>query len=86
MTLRHNRLRDTTASLLSEVCKDVEVEPTLYKLTWEELPTQANSPDEARVDFSARGFWISGQKAFFDVGVFNPTAGRYERQPCQVLR
>ena len=28
----------------------------------------------------ARGFWQSGQLAFFDVRVFNPTAKRYTKQ------
>ena len=44
VTLRHNRLRDTSiASLFSVICKDVEFEPTLYNLTGEELSTQVNS-------------------------------------------
>ena len=36
-----------------------------------------NMKDEARLDISARGFWISGQKALFDIRVFNPIAKRY---------
>ena len=80
VTLRHNILRNTTATLLSEVCKDVTVEPVLAKLTGEKLSTSSNTSDGARLDISARGFWISGQKAFFDVRVFNPKAGRYEKQ------
>ena len=35
VTHRHNELRDITAKLLSEVCKDVEVEPLLTTLTGE---------------------------------------------------
>ena len=41
--------------------------------TTTELKT-ANVEQEARVDISARGFWNRGQKAFFDLGVFNPLA------------
>ena len=37
----------------------------------------ANISDQARADISARGFWLTGQLAFLDVRVFNPTA-----KPC----
>ena len=37
----------------------------------------ANKSSEARLDISARSVWITGQKAFLDVRVFNPLAGRY---------
>ena len=64
--------------MLTETCKDVRLEPPLNPLSGEVLDeTTANSSDEARVDVAARGFWISGQKAFFDIRVFNPLAKRY---------
>ena len=79
VTLRHNTVRDITARLLSEVCKDVRVEPGLIQLCGEFLIERtANRSEEARLDIAARGFWVSGQKAFFDIRVFNPTAGRYK--------
>ena len=77
VTLRHNTVRDLTANLLPEVCKDVRVEPPLNQLTGENLDKASNTSDEARLDIAARGFWISGQKAFFDIRVFNPIAKRY---------
>ena len=40
----------------------------------------ANIQDSERVDLSTRGFWIPGQKGFFDVRVFNPLAKRYREQ------
>jgi len=43
----------------------------------------ANLKDDARLDVAARGFWISGQKAFFDVRVFNPFAKRYRNQEIE---
>ena len=78
VTLRHNSLRDLTAKMLDEVCKDVRVEPILNVLTGETLsePT-ANRGDEARLDISARNVWVTGQKAFFDIRVFNPLARKY---------
>ena len=71
---RHNRVRNFLADVLSEVQNDVAIEPVLMPLTGEELPQSANITDEARLDISARGFWQDGQRAFFDVRVFNPFA------------
>ena len=76
--MRHNQIRNFTAKALREVCRDVSIEPMLQKLTGkEDLPRAANTTDEARLDVSARGFWVTGQTAFFDVRVFNPLAKRY---------
>ena len=36
-TLRHNELRDLTASLLSEVCTNLAIEPPLQELSGDEL-------------------------------------------------
>ena len=66
ITLRHNRLRNITASLLKEVCHDVQIDPTLQKLTGEQFEQRAaNTSDEARFDVAAREFWAAGQTAFF---------------------
>ena len=79
ITLRHNEIRDITASLLSEVCKDVRREPSLIKLTGEVFnETTAKKNDEARLDVSALGFWIPGQRAFCDIRVFDHNAQRYK--------
>ena len=73
---RHNEIRDLTASLISEVCSDVEVEPRLQPLSGEQfLHASANRDAEARLDIKARGFWGGAfECAFFDVRVFNPRA------------
>ena len=68
VTLLHNHIRNATANLLTEVCKDIRVEPQLQPLSGEKT---ANKLDQARVDISARGFWLTGQVAFFDLRVFN---------------
>ena len=65
VTLCHNIVRDLTADLLSEVCKDVRIEPPLNQLTGETLDKASNTSNEARLDIAARRFWISRQKAFF---------------------
>ena len=74
-TIRHNEIRDITASLLTEVCHNVTTEPPLQPLNGETLATRsANTDDGARLDIRARGFWNASQDAFFDVQVFYPNA------------
>ena len=80
-SLRHNQIRDLTVNLLKIICHDVLIEPTLQQLAGELLHERtANITDVAPVDIAARGFWISGQRAFFDIRVFNPMAQRYGNQ------
>ena len=81
VTIRHNEMRDLTAKLLTEVCNDVSVEPQLAPITGELFNNKtANKADEARLDVSARGFWVRGCKAFMDIRVFNPMAKTYSNQ------
>ena len=47
--MRHNELRDFTASVLQEVCKDVALEPPLQPLSGEQLRRSANATQEARL-------------------------------------
>ena len=72
--LRHNSLRDTFGVLLSDVCKDVVIEPPLLELTGENLPSGSITTAEARLDISARSFWTPMDKVFTDVRVFHPHA------------
>ena len=72
--IRHNELRDLTASWLQDVCHDVTVEPPLQPLHGESLTlNSAVLGDGARADIHARGFWGRRQSAFFDVRFFIPT-------------
>ena len=74
-TIRHNELRDVTASLLTEVCHDVATEPHLQPLSGESMTLRsAITDDGARLDIRARGFWAAAQDAYFDVRVFHPNA------------
>ena len=75
--MRHNEVRDITSSLLKEVCRDIRTEPSLLELNGEQLNKQANLTQEARLDISATGFWIPGQRVFMDVRVFDLNAKRY---------
>ena len=76
-TACHNEVRDLTANLMTEVCHD---EPTLQPITGEVLSNATTICDDgARLDIAANGFW-GGERAFFDVRVFNPYAPS-NRQP-----
>ena len=78
VTLRHNELRDITATLLKEICHDVRTEPPLVEVNGEVLNERtANTRPEARLDISALGFWTPDQRVFFDIRVFNLHAQRY---------
>ena len=48
--------------------------PDLQPLLGKE--SQRNPSDEAESDINARGFWSIGQKAFFDIRVFDPNTQR----------
>ena len=56
-SLCHNNIRDLTASLLSEVCSSMAVEPELQQLIGEKLHGgTVNRNNDARVDVAADGF------------------------------
>ena len=75
-TIRHNKVRDVLADLLSEVCHCVEVEPVLQPLSGEQFQLRSTiREDNARLDVSAREFWDKSKTtAYFDVKVFNAHA------------
>ena len=74
--IRHNEIRDITATLLTEVCSNVSTEATLQPLSGERMsnPISLQTDDGARVDICARGFRNPSQDAFLNVGVFYPNA------------
>ena len=74
--IRHNEVRDLTASMLRETCHNIRVEPHLQPLTGETMAHKtANTDPGARLDISACGVWGGRfERTFFDVRVFNPSA------------
>ena len=62
--------------MLEAVSSDVKVEPDFQTLSGEEI--EGNHSDDARSDISARGVWIRGQRAFFDIRVIDPNAQRHQ--------
>ena len=85
--IRHNRIRDLLAKLLTEVCPCVAVEPVLQHLSGESFQHRStNTKDNARLDVCAREFWDKSRTtAFFDVRVFNahaPSNGSLSTTSC----
>ena len=82
-SIRHNEIRDLTATLLTEVCHDVCIEPGLQPISNEILTgATTNTQDGARLDIAANGFWGGTyEKTFLDVRVFNPHAPSNRRIP-----
>ncbi|KAF3980765.1 MAG: hypothetical protein HFP76_00405 [Methylococcales symbiont of Iophon sp. n. MRB-2018] len=74
--IRHNEIRDLTATLLTEVCHDVLIEPDLQPLTGEVLArATAVKTDGARLDIAVNGLWGGRfERTYMDVRVFNPHA------------
>ena len=75
-SIRHNKIRDLTAKLLTEVCSQIATEPELQPVSPEEFSlSNANTQDGARLDIVMNGFWGGrSEHAFVDVCVFNPFA------------
>lgn len=56
--------------MLSDVCKDVSIEPSFQPLAGEHFRQKtAKANDDARVEVKERGIWRRGQTAFFDVRI-----------------
>ena len=70
--IRHNKLRNLTAEILGEVCKNVVIERLLTPLMGEELPKSSNMSNQAKADVTPRGLWINRQTTFCDIKSFQP--------------
>ena len=61
--MRHNEIRDTTATLLTEVCSNVYVEPHLQPLSNEDLNgTSTLRDDGARLHIAVDGFGVLAER------------------------
>ena len=81
-SVRHNEIRDITATLLTEVCNDVCVELDLQPLISDQLRgASANQQDGSRLDISANGV-LGGriEKNYIDVRVLSPLAPTNKNQ------
>ena len=84
-SIRHNEVRDLTASLLTEVCHGVSTEPHLQTLSDEVMSHEStNVEDGAKLDVAAQGFWGGRfKKAFLDIRVFSLVPNRIIKLPCK---
>ena len=77
-TIRHNEIRDLSASLLNEVCHNVGIEPSLQPLSGESLNhCTANKDDDARVNNLCKRLLEEDTGRHFDVRVFHLIAPSY---------
>ena len=74
--MRHNNIRNLEAHLLSDVCKDVKIEPELLPIG-NSRTLSTNVADKARLDVSAVGVWSPMERTFLDVRVFHPNSSSY---------
>ena len=73
--VRHNEIRDTFASLMSDVCRYVAVEPLLQTLERETFDRNSTATDHARLDIKGNGLWGTVfERTFVDVKISNPLA------------
>eukprot|EP00117_Sycon_ciliatum_P014358 scpid90298/ scgid0023/ len=86
-SIRHNEIRDVTASLLKIICNNVAIEPSLQPLTGERLRYRtAITEDQARLDIGVSGLWGSRfERTLIDVRVFNPHAASNRTAPLATV-
>ena len=69
----NNDILDLTASLRTEVCSNVVIEPELQSLRGQ--VDWGNRDNGARMDIATDGFWGHGrERHYFNIQVFNPFA------------
>ena len=85
---RHDNIKQILTGLLSRVCRGVESESHLIKITKEQFKKKsANTSEEARLDIKAPGFWGKGQNAYFDVRVTHTNCSSQQNQDTnQIFR
>ena len=65
VTIRHNQGRNITATLLNEICNDVQIKSQLQSLSGEYFAAKtANKHEDARLGYSARDFGVLVKKYY----------------------
>ena len=86
MAQRHDGVRNLLTSLLSKVCKNVQVEPHLQPLDNEVMNLRsATTSSDPRLDVKASGFWSRGETAFFDVKVTHVNSKTNQEKPTAAI-
>ena len=81
--MRHNRVRDLEASLMKEVCHNVQVEPELLPIERDGLPRRGNTAEKARLDVAGVGVWGAYEKTFLDIRIMHPNSPSYVNKPIE---
>ena len=82
VSMRHNRVRDLEATLMKEVCHNVQVEPELLPID-NDVPRPGNSKQKARLDVAGVGVWGAYEKTFLDIRIMHPNAPTYANKPIE---
>ena len=78
--MRHNRVRDLEASLMKEVCHNVQIEPELLPIEGDG-PRRGNIAEKARLDVAGVGVWGAYEKTFLDIRIMHPNCPTYVNKP-----
>ena len=81
--MRHNRVRDLEASLMKEVCHNVQIEPELLSIESEQHTTRGNVAEKARLDVAGVGVWGAYEKTFLDIRIMHPNSPSYVNKPIK---
>ena len=83
--MRHNKVRDLEAELMSEVCYDVKTEPDLIPLENNCLGINAETGDRSKPDVSGVGVWGSYEKTYLDILITHPNCQTYSEKPMNQI-
>ena len=82
---RHNRVRDTLAEIMKEVCLDVKIEPSLLPLANTDM-IKGNTAENARLDVSGIGVWSPMERTFLDIRVMHPNSPSYIKKDIKLYQ
>ena len=80
--MRHNRVRDLEASLMKEVCHNVQIEPLLLPIE-SDGHRSGNVAEKARLDVTGVGVWGAYEKTFLDIRIMHPNSPSYIDKPVE---
>ena len=81
--MRHNRVRDLEATLMKEVCHNVQTEPELLSITQDDPIRIGNTAEKARCDVAGVGVWGAYEKTFLDIRIMHPNSQSYLNKPVK---
>ena len=83
--MRHNRVRDLEATLMKEVCHNIQIEPELLPIAREGPQRRGITAEKARLDVAGVGVWGAYEKTFLDIRIMHPNSPSYLNKPIKDL-